>query len=76
MYIYPTETNNQPRDLTMTSSTQETIYIHLTLKDDLAYNWSVEHNDARNMQMVLRAYKESFSIEAAELQIETAKELA
>ena len=48
MYIYPTETNNQPRDLTMTSSTQETIYIHLTLKDDLAYNWSVEHNDAEH----------------------------
>ena len=52
---------------------QENVFIHLTLKDDLAYQYSVENNDCQNMQMVLRAYDEVFTIEAAEKQLEVAR---
>jgi hypothetical protein len=55
-------------------SNQEQVFIHLTLRDDLAYQYSVTNSDVRNMQMVLRAYKEAYTIEAAEQQIAVAKD--
>ncbi len=33
---------------------------HLNL-NDLAFRWSIEHNDTYNMQLVLRAYGFSFT---------------
>ncbi len=51
---------------------QEQLFIHARLKSDLAYAYSVEHADVRNMQMVLRAYGFPFSIDAAALQLEVA----
>jgi len=34
----------------------EHLEIHLKLKEDRSYNYSIENNDPLNMQMVLRAY--------------------
>lgn len=54
---------------------QEQTFIHITLMNDAAYQWSVTNEDVRNMQMVLRAYGEAFNHEAAEKQIAVAKTL-
>lgn len=48
-------------------------FIHLTLRDDPAYQWSVANDDADNMRMVLRAYGKAFDFASAEKQIEVAK---
>lgn len=53
---------------------QKETYIHIKLQGDLAYQYSVENNDVNNMQIVLRAYKEDFTLEAAEKQIQIARE--
>ena len=37
------------------------------LENDQAYIYSVEHNDAVNLQMVLRAYKYPHTLEFAEM---------
>lgn len=39
---------------------------------DLAYQYSVEHNDLDNMAMVLRAHGKDYSREAAALQLQVA----
>ena len=52
---------------------QEQTFIHLTLMNDAAYQWSVANDDVQNMQMVLRAYGEVFNFASAEKQIEVAK---
>lgn len=54
---------------------QEQTFIHITLMNDAAYQWSVTNEDVRNMQMVLRAYGEAFTHEVAEKQIAVAKTL-
>jgi len=56
----------------MNISNQAELYIHLTLSTDAAYIWSVENNDSVNMQMVLRAHGEDYSLAQAEKQIEIA----
>lgn len=43
--------------------------IHNALKDDIAYQWSVAHDDAFNMRIVLRAYGYPYTYAAAEEQI-------
>lgn len=55
---------------------QEQTFIHLTLMNDPAYQWSVANNDVQNMRMVLRAYGEVFTYACAEKQIEVAKTLS
>lgn len=40
--------------------------------DDLAYQYSVQHNDLDNMVMVLRAHGKDYSREAAALQLQVA----
>lgn len=57
------------------AAVQEATYIHCKLQDDIAYKYSVDNKDAFNMRLVLRAYGEKCSTEAAELQIETATTL-
>jgi hypothetical protein len=52
---------------------QAETFIHLTLKTDAAYQYSVDNNDTANMQMVLRAYSEGHSYDQAEKQIEVAR---
>jgi hypothetical protein len=54
---------------------QEQTFIHITLMNDAAYQWSVANEDVRNMQMVLRAYGEAFTHDVAEKQIAVAKTL-
>ena len=39
--------------------------IKIALNDDLAFNWSIDNNDIRNMQLVLRAYGYDYSFEDA-----------
>jgi hypothetical protein len=53
---------------------QEAIFIHMSLVNDAAYNYSVENNDEFNMRIVLRAYGYPCSPEAAETQIRIANE--
>jgi|TARA_R110000803_G_scaffold173200_1_gene235948 hypothetical protein len=53
---------------------QEQVFLHLTMNADLAYQFSFNNSDVANMQMVLRAYKEDYSFEAAKKQIEVARE--
>lgn len=57
-------------------SNQSEKFIHLTIGQDLAYQYSVDNNDPVNMQMVLRAHGEAHTLEAAELQIQIAKHFA
>jgi hypothetical protein len=54
---------------------QEQTFIHITLMNDAAYQWSVTNEDVRNMQIVLRAYGEAFTHDVAEKQIAVAKTL-
>jgi hypothetical protein len=53
---------------------QAQIFNHVKLTADAAYQYSYQHNDVRNMQIVLRAYKEDFSFDAATAQIKVARE--
>ena len=53
----------------------EQIVIHINLEQDVAYQYSIEHNDVRNMQLVLRAYQEKHDYKTAERQIRVAKKL-
>ena len=43
--------------------------VHELLKGDAAYVWSVDHNDAINMQLVLRAHKLNHTFKHAEVMI-------
>ena len=47
--------------------------IHDEINADLAYIWSVEHNDPLNMCIVLRAYGYDHNYSAAIAQIDYAK---
>ena len=58
-----------------TINNQEQIFIHGMLANDLAYKYSLENEDVRNMQMVLRAHKEKFDIESATLQLKVGLEI-
>ena len=48
---------------------QEQIFIHLNLKDDLAYQTAVKNESLQDMQLVLRAYGEKHDWESASDQI-------
>jgi hypothetical protein len=43
--------------------------VHELLQGDAAYVWSVDHNDAINMQLVLRAHKLNHTFKHAEVMI-------
>jgi hypothetical protein len=66
---------NKERDMNIIEN-QEQAFIHVTLMNDLAYQWSVTNSDVQNMQMVLRAYGEKFTYSVAEKQIAVAKTLS
>ena len=51
---------------------QAAMFIHLQIRDDEAYRYSVASNCLFNMQLVLRAYGEDHSTEDAENQMEAA----
>jgi hypothetical protein len=55
-------------------SDQEAIFIHLSLLNDAAYSYSVEHGDEFNMRIVLRAHGYPCGPEAAEAQLRIANE--
>ena len=51
------------------------IKIHNMLIDDLAYQYSLEHNDLHNLRMVLRAYQLPFDYEVATAQLHVGMDL-
>jgi len=51
------------------------IEIHRMLIDDLAYQYSLEHNDLHNLRMVLRAYQLPFDYEEANAQLHVGMDL-
>lgn len=53
---------------------QEQLFIHISLKDDLAYQTAVKSQNLTDMQMVLRAHGEKYNWEAACDQIEIASQ--
>jgi len=54
---------------------QSETFIHFKLENDEAYKWSVEYNDAVNMQMVLRAHGYDYDYDSAIVQIRMATKL-
>ena len=58
------------------TATTAALDTHYTISSyDLAYQYSVQHNDIDNMVMVLRAHGKDYSREAAALQLRVAKQL-
>ena len=53
-------------------SNSQHLEIHLKLKDDRAYNYSITDNDPLNMKMVLRSYSEPHGLFDAMDQIDWA----
>ena len=51
---------------------QEALYIHLKLRDDLAYQTAVKNESLQDMQLVLRAYGEKHDWQSASDQITVA----
>ena len=70
-------TETEGRQMTNNQVFQQVIAINIHFEiaqNDLAYECSVKNNDINNMAMVLRAYGKDYGFEAAQTQIEVAKQ--